>query len=126
MQDTKNLMVAGCARKMAVSIYRLTDSFPPGERFGLSLQMRRAAVSVGSNIAEGCGRRSNRELLHYLFIAMGSASELQYQCELAADLQFGAAEERAQSLREIERVKAMLSRLIMALRQQPARRPGEG
>ncbi|HEY2064925.1 MAG TPA: four helix bundle protein [Gemmatimonadaceae bacterium] len=123
MQDAKNLIVAERAQKVAMLIYRLTADFPPAERFGLTSQMRRAAVSVGSNISEGCGRRSNRELLHFLFIAMGSASELQYQCNLARGLVFGDPAALDAAAREIDRLKAMLSRLITALRRQPARRP---
>jgi four helix bundle protein len=65
MQDPKNLAVSGRAIELALAVYRLTRQFPADERFGLSAQMRRAAVSVGSNIAEGCGRWSNRELLQF-------------------------------------------------------------
>jgi four helix bundle protein len=84
--------------------------------------MRRAAVSIGSNIAEGCGRRSNRELLQFLYVAMGSASELQFQCELAGKLAMADAMELDSAKREVERLKSMLSRLITALRKQPAGR----
>ena len=122
MQDAKNLMVTERAQKVATLIYRVTADFPTAERFGLTSQMRRAAVSIGSNIAEGCGRRSDRELVTFLFIAMGSASELQYQCSLAVKLGFGEPTALDGALREVDRLKAMLSRLITALRQQPARR----
>jgi four helix bundle protein len=77
MQDTKNLIVAEHARRLAVGVYRLTADFPVQERFSLAQQMRRAAVSVGSNIAEGCGRNGNRELLNHLYIAFASSSEPQ-------------------------------------------------
>jgi four helix bundle protein len=123
MQNAKNLVVTDRARKLAVLIYTVTASFPVSERFGLTSQMRRASVSIGSNIAEGCGRRSNRELLAFLFIAMGSASELQFQCELAGDLAFADHDTIASASREVERLKAMLSRLITALRRrEPVRR----
>jgi four helix bundle protein len=59
MQDAQKLLVYREARELAVAIYRLTARFPPDERFGLVQQLRRAAVSVGSNIAEGCGRKGS-------------------------------------------------------------------
>src|SRR6476659_5908659 len=86
MQDARNLVVAEYAHRLAVATYRHTESFPSAERFGITSQMRRAAVSIASNIAEGCGRRSNRELLTYLYIAAGSAKERSCQLRSAADL----------------------------------------
>jgi four helix bundle protein len=125
MQDTKNLIVAEHARKVALEVYRVTAAFPPIERYGLTSQMRRAAVSIGSNIAEGCGRRGVRDLVGYLYIAMGSASELEFQLELSMDLGF-AGESAPELLHAIHRLKRMLAKLISALRTQPARRQKEG
>jgi four helix bundle protein len=122
MQDTKNLRVAHVARDVALLVSRTTAAFPASESYGLTSQMWRAAVSIASNIAEGCGRRSNRELLQVLYVAMGSASELQCQCELAAEHSFDDASAVRSTSREVERLESMLSRLITALRQQPARR----
>src|SRR5688500_15398293 len=116
MQDTKNLIVAEHARKVALAVYRATLSFPATERYGLSSQMRRAAVSIGSNIAEGCGRRGVRDLVVYLYVAMGSASELEFQAELSKDLGFLQASDADGLLHDIERLKRMLARLIAALR----------
>ena len=121
MQNTKNLAVAKQAKMLAVQIYRTTGDFPAAERFGLTAQMRRAAVSIGSNIAEGCGREGDRELSRFVQIAMGSASELEFQCELAALLEFGRPQAIADASTEIQRVKRMLSRLIVALRPRTAR-----
>ena len=86
MQSAKNLHVYGRALELAKIVYATTLDFPDHERFGLTSQMRRAAVSVGSNISEGCGRRGDKELAGYLYIAMGSASELEFQAELATEL----------------------------------------
>jgi four helix bundle protein len=122
MQNTKNLRVAGHARRVAVSVYRLSETFPIQERFGLAAQMRRAAVSIGSNIAEGCGRRGNRELLNHLYIAFASAKELAFQLQLADDLGFGAQAARADVQRELDVLERMLNRLTSYLRTQPARR----
>jgi four helix bundle protein len=80
--------VATSARRLATQTYHVTDSFPRDERFGLTAQMRRAAVSIGANIAEGTGRYTNREFASFLQIAMGSACELEFQALVALDLGF--------------------------------------
>jgi four helix bundle protein len=120
MQSTKNLVVAEHARRLATAVYRHTETFPAVERFGLTAQMRRAGVSIASNIAEGCGRRSNRELLTFLYIAAGSASELACQLEIANDLGFGDLHSAEELKVQIQVVARMLSRLIGFLRNQPA------
>lgn len=66
MADVNGLRVMSLARQLVVDIYRATSGFPAAERFGLANQMRRAAVSIGSNIAEGAGRQSDREFRHFL------------------------------------------------------------
>ena len=119
-------MVAAHAKQLAVAVYRLTAAHPSSERFGLTAQMRRAAISVGSNIAEGCGRRSNRELLAYLYIANGSASELEFQLELASELGLGDRQGAAAAAAQVASVRRMLNRLITYLRTQPAWRKNEG
>jgi four helix bundle protein len=84
--------------------------------------MRRAAVSISSTIAEGCGRRSNKELLNYLYMASGSANELLSQLRIATDLGFGNPSS-AEGLRtDCTRVLKMLTRLITFHRKQPAQR----
>jgi len=89
MQDPKKLAVYRLAIPLAVSVYRLTDHFPSQERFGLTSQMRRASISVGSNIAEGCGRWGNRELLQFLQMSYSSTCELRFQSAVATELGFG-------------------------------------
>jgi len=120
MQDTKNLVVAEYAHRLAIAIYRHTASFPAAERFGITSQMRRAAVSVASNIAEGCGRRGNRELLTFLYISIGSARELACQLRIATELGFGDPASAEILSAETMRVIKMLTRLITYLRTQPA------
>ena len=88
MQDVKKLLVAEFAHQLAIATYRHTVSFPASERFGITSQMRRAAVSIASNIAEGCGRRGNPELLTFLYYASGSARELACQIRIATELGF--------------------------------------
>jgi len=71
---------------MTLEIYRLTKNFQQDERFGLTSQLRRAAASIGANLAEGCGRKSSPEFGRFVRIAMGSASEVDYHLLLATDL----------------------------------------
>jgi four helix bundle protein len=73
---------------LAVEIYHLTEAFPKAELYGLTSQMRRAAVSVPSNIAEGAGRSSSKEFLQFLVIARGSLSELDTQLEISRQLSY--------------------------------------
>ena len=116
MQNPANLQVTGKARRLAVETYHCTALFPHDERFGLTAQMRRAAVSIGSNIAEGCGRGGDKELANFLRYALGSASELEFQIVLAADLEFATRKELATVMKATVELKKMLSRLIIALR----------
>jgi four helix bundle protein len=74
------------AMQLVTSVYRLTKTFPPDERYGLALQMRRAAVSVPSNIAEGQARQGPKGFTHFLSIARGSLQELETQLQLSIDL----------------------------------------
>lgn len=76
MRPHERLEVWNTAIDFVVEIYKLTDAFPNDERFGLTSQLRRAAVSIAANIAEGAGRTSLNEFLHFLSIAQGSASEV--------------------------------------------------
>jgi four helix bundle protein len=115
MRNPERLQVTREARALAVSVYRLSARFPADERFGLTAQMRRAAVSIGSNIAEGCGRRGRKELLQFLYVASGSAGELAFQLTLAAELAFGRADERETAADRVDHVQRMLNRLTAQL-----------
>ena len=86
MRNFHELKVWGKAHRLVLSVYQATRHFPAEERFGLTLQLRRAAASAPSNIAEGCGREGERELARFLSIAAGSLSEVEYQLLLAHDL----------------------------------------
>lgn len=88
MQDHTKLQVFVMADELVPEVYRRTESFPSTERFGLQSQIRRAAVSVATNIVEGCGRRTGRELLNFLTIAHGSAAETKYLIQLSRRLGF--------------------------------------
>jgi len=88
IQNYTDLEVWQKSRELTNSIYTISKSFPDGERFGLTNQMRRCAVSVSSNIAEGCGRSSFKETVHFLYIARGSLYELETQLYLSQDQKF--------------------------------------
>jgi four helix bundle protein len=118
MQDAANLRVTEQARRVAILVYEGTRQFPVAERYGLTAQMRDAAVSIGSNISEGCGQHTDKALAQYLQHAYGSVSELQFQVGLARDLGFLPADVGGPMLEEVTRAKKMLSRLISALRRR--------
>src|SRR5438067_2411723 len=88
MHDFKNLSVWQAARRLTRSLYQLTTDFPASEEFGLKAHMRGASISICSNIAEGCGRRGDREFRRFLDVAMGSACELECELILSYDLAF--------------------------------------
>jgi four helix bundle protein len=95
------------------AIYRLTEDFPSTERFGLTMQLRRSAVSVPSNIAEGVARRSTAEYLRFLSIARGSLSELDTQMQIAERLELTTPD--AATVELIDRTFARLNALIRSL-----------
>jgi len=86
MRGFRGLAVWQKAHALTLAVYRVTATFPPAERFGLTQQLRRASVSVGSNIAEACGRGSEADFRRCIHIAPGSANETDYQLLLARDL----------------------------------------
>src|SRR6185369_5327866 len=92
MSDFKKLNVSRKAHELTLELYRATETFPRTEIFGLTSQIKRAASSINANLAEGCARGSDRELLRFINIALGSASELEYHLMLARDLSFISSE----------------------------------
>jgi four helix bundle protein len=123
MRDFRKLAVGESACELAIAVYKGTERFPPYERYGLATQMRRAAVSIASNIAEGTGRGGEREFLHFLYIALGSATELAIQVDIAVALGFLDAEEGAALRDRTNHVQRMLNRLTASVRRRlPAKR----
>jgi four helix bundle protein len=116
LRNFRTLHVWRKAHALTLDVYRKTSTFPWDERYGLVRQLRRSASSVPTNLAEGCGRRSQREFVHFLSIAMGSASELEYQILLANDLGYLAAPDHdrlAASCMEVKRMLTGLQRRIL-------------
>ena len=112
MKNFRGLKVWQKAHELVLAAYQATLHFPKQEMFGLTSQIRRCSVSIPSNIAEGCGRRGNAEFHRFLAIAMGSASELEYQFLLAHDLGFLAPLEYKQLEIAVTEVKRMLAALV--------------
>jgi four helix bundle protein len=118
VRDHRKLRAFELADELAVRVYQVTAHFPADERFGLTAQMRRAAVSIPSNIVEGCARHSKRDYLRFLDIAYGSACELQYQATLARRLGLMTVDQ-ANSIGEAGAETArVLNGLIGALRRR--------
>ncbi|MEY2739503.1 MAG: hypothetical protein RL259_1412 [Bacteroidota bacterium] len=110
MKDHKDLDVWKYSMLLAEQIYGLTKDFPLDEKFGLVAQMKRSAVSVPSNIAEGAVRKGKKEFIQFLYIAMGSLSELETQLYLSYRLQFMDSIDELITL--IEKIKQLLFGLI--------------
>ena len=112
MKDFKDLRVWEKAHSMTIGVYKATKEFPREELFGITSQMCRAASSIGANIAEGTGRRSDGELTRYLHIARGSAAELEYHLLLARDLDLLSIAKFDLLRRQVDEVQRMLTSLI--------------
>ncbi len=110
----KDLRAWQSAMLLVEDIYRLTSTFPKEEMFGLVSQMRRAAVSVPSNLAEGAARNGTKELVHFLGIATGSLAELDTQLELVARLNYCSDISAVQS--RLDEVSALTLALMKSLR----------
>ncbi|MEM8885422.1 MAG: four helix bundle protein [Planctomycetota bacterium] len=112
MQDHERLRVWHESRNLCVEVYRATRKFPPEERFGMQSQIRRAAISIPSNIAEGCGCASQREFARFLRISLGSANEVLSLLDIARALEFVTGKDLYRLRDRTQRVRAMLLRLI--------------
>jgi four helix bundle protein len=125
MQDHRRLRVYQAARKLALEVYAVAKVLPAEERFELSRQLRRAAVSVGSNIAEGCGRATRRDLCGFPDVALGSSRELEFQLDFVETASLAPAAVVRPTLETTRRVQQMLTRLIVQIRIR-SREPDDG
>jgi four helix bundle protein len=119
MKDFKELKVWTKAHEMTMGVYGVTRGFPKEELYGLTSQLRRSAASIGANIAEGCGRRSDGEFTRFLQIARGSASELEYHLLLARDLRLLQEESFRRLDGQVTEIQRMLTSLVQ--RVQPVK-----
>ena len=111
MQSFRNLRVWEKSHRLTLGVYSSSKTFPREEMYGLTSQMRRVSASIGMNIAEGCCRKGNAEMARFLQIALGSASELEYQLLLAHDLDYLRNAEYERLATQAVEVKRMLSSL---------------
>jgi len=116
MRDHRNLRAFKLADQLALAVYQTTKTFPKDEIFGMTSQIRRAAVSVPSNIVEGCARNSNADFLRFLDIAFGSGRELEYQLSLATRLGYIDQGESQQLDAIVNELMKVLSGLIKSQR----------
>lgn len=115
MSDYTKLEVWQKAYKLTIEVYRLTQSLPKDELYGLTSQIRRAAVSIAANLAEGSGRGTTKELLQFTRIATGSAYELQVHLSLAHDLSYVNSDHFQTCNRELNEICRMLNAMINSL-----------
>ena len=115
MQNYKDLKVWEKAHSFTLKVYEYASQFPKEEMYSLTSQLKRSASSIPANIAEGCGRSSDKEFCRFLSISFGSANELEYQVILCADLSFIDFNKREELLLKIGEVKKMLNGLISSV-----------
>ena len=113
--DFRNLVVWKRSHQTVLRVYQLTRLFPSDERFGLTSQLRRAAVSIPSNIAEGSARSARGSYRAHVDVALGSAGEVDYQLLLARDLGYLHDTEHSEVAREVSEARRMLAALYRAL-----------
>lgn len=122
VKDFRDLGVWKLGKEIVVDVYQATTGFPKEEMFGLVGQMRRAVVSIPSNIAEGFNRQHNKEYRQFLYIALGSCAELETQLEVSCDLGFLNKEAGFPLLEKIKHESRMLQNLIKKINEIADRR----
>ena len=115
----RDLDVWKLGKDIVLDIYRVTGGFPKEETYGLAAQIRRAAVSIPSNIAEGFNRFHNKEYKQLLYIALGSCAEVETQVDIATDLRYLQTAERDRLLGKLDHEARMLRNLIKKLTERP-------
>lgn len=116
MNRFKNLMIWNRSVDLAANVYKLTSYFPDEEKYGLTNQIRRCAISIGSNIAEGAGRNSNKEFRRFLSISYGSLYELETQIIIAYKLGFTSLDKTEIFCKEINELQKMVYTFSKKLR----------
>jgi|ERR1700678_4263509 four helix bundle protein len=117
MRDFRDLEVWQQSHQLTLEVYRVTEAFPASERFGLISQIRRACASIPTNLAEGCGRWGDGDMARFVQIAMGSASELDYQLLLANDLGLLHVEKYQELVSDLNSVRRMLTSFYKKLKE---------
>ena len=120
-RDHSKLRAFDLADELVVEVYRATRGFPVEERYGLQAQLRRAAVSVPTNIVEGCARNSEKDYLHFVDVAIASASEVRYLLGLSARLRLLQKADKEPLIRRYDEMIRSLQKLLSAFRNSEAR-----
>ena len=115
MKTHKDLEAWKNAIKLVVKVYKLSESFPKYELYGLTNQIRRAAVSIPSNIAEGAARKYDKEFIQFLYVSMGSLSELETQLIISEKLNYISSDSLVQTEKELTIIRSQISGLITYL-----------
>jgi four helix bundle protein len=126
MQHYSKLQVWQRSHKLVLELYRMTQDFPQEERYGLTAQLRRAALSVPTNIAEGSKRAAPRDYAHFINIAEGSLSETEYLLIVSRDLGYVAGETASRCLAEASELLRMLHALRKKVQGDAGPKPGPG
>ena len=116
MRTHKDLNVWKKALNFVTTIYSITDNFPKSEKFGLTNQIRRASVSIPSNIAEGSARNHNKEFIQFLYISLSSAAEVDTQLRISENLKFIDHDKSKELLDELESISKMLQGLLRSIK----------
>ncbi len=116
MKNFRDLKVWTKAHQLALNIYHVSKSFPKEEQFGITSQIRRAALSIPTNIAEGCGRGSDSDFARFIQIAFGSASEVEYQIFFCRELHFIQENIYSTLSNDVIEIKKSLTALLKKLR----------
>ena len=116
MRDHRKLRAFELADQLVMSVYSATRTFPKDELFGLTSQLRRASVSIASNIVEGCARKSEADFLRFLDMAFGSVREVEYQLTIARRLKYTTGETAEQLANQADETARVLAGLIRSLR----------
>ncbi len=119
LKHYKELQVWQKSYKLCLKIYSIAPKFPIEEKYGITSQIKRSAVSIPSNIAEGYGRKTTADYIRMLYIAYGSVCELETQILLAGDLDFIEKKEEDTTLSDIAEIERMLKALIKSLENKP-------
>ena len=116
MQNFRDLLVWQKSHQLTLQIYKITKRFPKNELYGLANQIRRSASSIPTNIAEGSVQGTDAQFARFLYVALGSAAELDYQILLAHELEYIDAKEYQQQSSEIDQIKKMLTAFVRKLK----------
>lgn len=120
MRNYQDSQVWTKAHSLMLDLYRTSRAFPKEEIYGVTSQVRRAAMSIGANLAEGCGRRTSTELARFVRVALGSASELDYHLLVCRDLGFLKSEDFDRHKKNLTEVRKMLTSFLSSIERQIA------